>query len=66
MSTNYVSGSFHLVTKWTKRMTFFRIKGKYFTLGGHPFSMYAKFSEKITFLPPNTHTYVCVSGSKKC
>ena len=26
----------------------------------------AKFHEKQTFLTPDTHTYVCVSGSKKC
>ena len=32
----------------------------------HSFSMYAKFSEGITFLPPDTHTYRCVSGDKKC
>ena len=31
------------------------------TKGGHPFSTYTKFFEKITFL-----TYVCVSGGKKC
>ena len=28
----------------------------------HRFSTYAKFSEKLTFLTPETHTYVCVSG----
>ena len=26
----------------------------------------AKFHEKQTFLTPDTHTHVCVSGSKKC
>ena len=26
----------------------------------------AKISEKQTFLPPDTYTYVCVSGGKKC
>ena len=26
---------------------------------------HAKFSEKRTFLPPDTHTYLCVSGGKK-
>ena len=26
------------------------------------FSTFAKFSEKLTFLIPYTHTYVCVSG----
>ena len=26
---------------------------------------HAKFSEKLTFLPPDTHTYVCVSRGKK-
>ena len=26
----------------------------------------AKFSVKQTFLTPHTHTYVCVSGGKKC
>ena len=30
-------------------------------VGGHSFSTYAKFSEKLTFLTP-----VCVSGGKKC
>ena len=34
---------------------------------GHLFSTYAKFSEKLTCLtPPDTHTYLCVSESKKC
>ena len=41
----------------------------------HSFSMYVKFSEKLTSLPPDTHTSekltfvlpdVCVSGGKKC
>ena len=27
---------------------------------------HAKFSEAEHFLPPDTHTYVCVSGGKKC
>ena len=27
---------------------------------------HTKFSEKRTFLPPDMHTYVCVSGGKKC
>ena len=31
----------------------------------HPFSTYAKFSEKLRFLPPDTYTNVCVSGGKK-
>ena len=26
---------------------------------------HAKFSEKRTFLPPDTHTYMCVSGGNK-
>ena len=26
----------------------------------------AKFSEKLIFLTPDTDTYVCVSGGKKC
>ena len=30
------------------------------------FSTYAKFSKKLTFLTPDTHTYVCVLGGKKC
>ena len=33
--------------------------------GINPFSTYAQFSEKLTFLPPDTHTYLCVSGSRK-
>ena len=28
-------------------------------------SRYTKFSKKITFLTPDTDTYVCVSGGKK-
>ena len=33
---------------------------------GHPFSTYAKFTEKLTFIPPDIQTSVCVSGGKKC
>ena len=29
----------------------------------HPFSTYAKFPEKLIFLPPDTHTCVCMSGA---
>ena len=29
------------------------------------FRTYAKFSEKLTFLPPDTHKYVCVSEGMK-
>ena len=36
------------------------------TLWNHSFSTYAKVSEKIAFLPPDMHMYVCVSGGKKC
>ena len=32
----------------------------------HSFSTFAKFSEKITFLTPDTHIYMCVSRGKKC
>ena len=32
----------------------------------HSFSMHAKFSKKLTFLTPDTHTYVCIPGGKKC
>ena len=28
--------------------------------------MYAQFTEKVTFLNPDTYKYLCVSGSKKC
>ena len=33
----------------------------------HSFSTYTKFFKKLTFvfLPPDMHTYVCVSGGKK-
>ena len=31
---------------------------------GHPFSTYAKFSEKLAFLSPDTQMYVCVSGGR--
>ena len=27
---------------------------------------HAKFFEKLTVLPSDTHTYVCISGGKKC
>ena len=37
-----------------------------FTQGESPFKTFAKFSEKLTFSPPDTNTYVCVSGGKKC
>ena len=33
--------------------------------GGNKKTKHAKFFEKRTFLTPNTHTYVCVSGGKK-
>ena len=32
----------------------------------HPISTYAKFFEKLIFLTPDMHIYVCVSGGKKC
>ena len=32
----------------------------------HSFRTYAKFSKKLIFLTPDTRTYVCVSGVKKC
>ena len=34
--------------------------------GVHPISTYANFLKKQDFLPPEKHTYVCVSGGKKC
>ena len=30
------------------------------------FSAFTKFYKKLTFLTPDTQTYVCVSGGKKC
>ena len=33
---------------------------------GHLFSRYAKFPKNWHFLSPDTHTYECVSGGKKC
>ena len=24
------------------------------------------FTKNLTFLPPDTHTYLCISGDKKC
>ena len=27
---------------------------------------YEKFSEKLTFLPPDTRTYFCISGGNEC
>ena len=35
-------------------------------LRDHPFSTYVNFPKNYHFLPPDTHKYVCVSGSKKC
>ena len=32
----------------------------------YPFSTYTKLPEKLTFLTSSTHTYVYVSGGKKC
>ena len=32
----------------------------------HSFGTYAKFSEKQTFLPPDTHMYVCVRRRGTC
>ena len=32
----------------------------------HLFNIWAKISKKLTFLPPDTHIYVCISGGKKC
>ena len=32
----------------------------------HSFSTYAKFYEKLRFVPSYTHTYVSVSGGNKC
>ena len=37
-----------------------------FAIRGHSFSTYTKFSEKLTFLTPDTHTDVYVLGGKKC
>ena len=31
----------------------------------HSFSTYGKFPEKLTYLTPDIHTYVCISGGKK-
>ena len=33
---------------------------------GHSFSAYAKCSVQLTFLTPDTHTYMCLSGDKNC
>ena len=33
-------------------------------IGNHPFSAYAKYSKKLTFITPAIHTYVCVLRSK--
>ena len=34
-------------------------------LRDHPFKNERIFSEKLTFLLPDTHRYVCVSGGRK-
>ena len=36
------------------------------SLWDHSFNTYLKISEKLTLLPPDTHTFVFVSGGKKC
>ena len=36
------------------------------SLRNHSISTYAKFSEKLTFLPLASHIYVYISGGKKC
>ena len=38
----------------------------WFCAGDHSFSTQANFFEKVTFLPPDTQTYVCVSMVNKC
>ena len=38
----------------------------WFCAGDHSFSTQANFFEKVTFLPPDTQTYVCVSMANKC
>ena len=35
---------------------------KWWQTGDHPINAYAKFSKKLTFLTPDTHTYVCDQG----
>ena len=46
--------------------TLFPCKKNHGALRDHPVSTYAKFSEKLTYLPSDTHIYVCVSGGQKC
>ena len=41
---------------WVIRFRIFFV-GFTISIRDHPFSKYAKFSEKLTFLPPDTHTY---------
>ena len=35
------------------------------SVGDHSFST-QNFPKNLNFLPPDIHTYVCVSGGKKC
>ena len=40
------------------------------SVGDHSFSTFSfstqNFPKNLNFLPPDMHTYVCVSGGKKC
>ena len=40
------------------------LKGQYYHIRIHSFSTYAKFSEKLALLPPDTHADVCVWGAR--
>ena len=53
---NERSRTFEEKYKFKKALTFWLI----FTSRNHPFSTCAKFSKKLTFLPPGTHRYMSV------
>ena len=66
ITANKRSLLFHPLTRYRKEENQNRGIDKTKTAWLHPFSTYAEFSEKLTFLTADTPTCVCVSGGKKC
>ena len=63
--TFYYSWGHIVLRKLWKFLIFRKVGGgarMNFYEGDHLLGTYATFSEKLTFLTPDTHTYVCVSG----
>ena len=46
---------------WTERLT----TDRRIVLGGYLCNTYIKFPGKLTYLTPDTHKHVCISGYKK-